>query len=164
MIVIVGNFGLLLWQRDYDGAMDYTYQGAAGNIWNDFDSEYYRDHVFAYPTIDGVIDTIQWEGWREGVDDIRYLTTLLNVIERDKAERRDTSAAEAWLTELKGSDLTTRNLDVVRSEIIDHILYIQSYPPERNLLIIGATLAFIAVMVSVILLYRRRLFGRLGRR
>jgi len=25
------------------------------------------------------IRTLQWEGWREGVDDVRYLTMLLNV-------------------------------------------------------------------------------------
>ena len=30
----------------------------------------------AYPMTDGVIDTIQWEGYREGVNDIRYLATL----------------------------------------------------------------------------------------
>ena len=38
---------------------------------------HYRDHVFAYPTSNGVIDTIQWEGWREGVDDTRYVATLI---------------------------------------------------------------------------------------
>jgi hypothetical protein len=120
------NYGLLLWQADYDGAMNFAYQWPRGNIWNDFDDERWRDHVFAYPTINGVIDTIQWEGWREGVDDVRYLTTLLALIEEAK-ESIDTSAAESWLAALKSSDLTQQNLDVVRSQIIGHIRYL--HPP-----------------------------------
>ena len=32
--------------------------------------------VFVYGMADGVIDTLQWEGFREGVDDIRYATLL----------------------------------------------------------------------------------------
>jgi hypothetical protein len=117
------NSGLLLWQRDYDGEMNYAYQHHRGNIWNDFDYQSYRDHVFAYPTMDGVVDTIEWEGFREGVDDVRYLTTLLKTIEEVKGSR-NTSSAEAWLADLKSSDLTTKDLDAVRSEIIDHLLYL----------------------------------------
>jgi len=116
------NFGLLLWQADYDGAMDYAYQHSYCNIWNDFDHNYYRDHVFAYPTMDGVIDTIQWEGWREGVDDVRYLTTLLELIEEAKAAGKDTSDAENWLADLKSADLMTKELDAVRSQVIDYVL------------------------------------------
>lgn len=72
------NYGFKLWQDGYDGAMNYAYQHAMGFIWNDFDHEVYRDHVFAYPTADGVLDTIAWEGFREGVDDVRYLSLLLS--------------------------------------------------------------------------------------
>lgn len=78
------NFGLFLWKAGYDGAMNYAYQAAFQNIWNDFDHEKYRDHVFAYPIGNGVIDTIQWEGFREGVDDIRYLSTLIESINAAK--------------------------------------------------------------------------------
>jgi len=117
------NYGLLLWQTDYDGAMDFAYQCSYCNIWNDFDHENYRDHNFAYPTQDGVIDTIQWEGWREGVDDVKYLTTLLELIEEAKAEGKDTSGAENWLTDLKSSNLATKDLNAVRSQMIGYILY-----------------------------------------
>lgn len=72
------NYGYALWCANYDGAMHYAYQHQFGkNIWNDFDDKVYRDHVFAYPTSDGVVDTIQWEGLREGINDLRYLSTLL---------------------------------------------------------------------------------------
>ncbi|MCP3681200.1 MAG: hypothetical protein GY861_00785, partial [bacterium] len=119
------NFGLALWQANYDGMMDFSYQTRMGHIWNDFDDSNYRDHVFTYPTVNGVIDTIQWEGQREGIDDVRYLTTLINTIDTTRSQGKDTSAAESYLTSLKNSDLTTRDLDTVRSEIIDHILSLQ---------------------------------------
>lgn len=77
----------------------------------------------AYPTQDGVIDTIQWEGWREGVDDVKYLTTLLELIEEAKAEGKDTSDAENWLADLKTSSLGTKDLNAVRSQMIGYILY-----------------------------------------
>jgi hypothetical protein len=117
------HYGLLLWQENYDGAMDYAYQHGFGTVWNDFDSHgnSYRDHNFTYPTVDGVIDTIQWEGFREGVDDVRYLTTLLRLVEEKKAEGKDTSFTENWLTELKGSMLV--DFDGIRAKLIEHILY-----------------------------------------
>ena len=126
------NFGLLLWQRDYDGAMNFAYQSGVGDIWNDFDSVEYRDHLFAYPTVNGVVDTVQWEGWREGVNDIRYLSTLIEAIEQGKADGTDTYTAEAWLDELKTSNLTTGNLDTIRSEMIDLILSLGSFDQPSN--------------------------------
>jgi hypothetical protein len=65
------NYGFTLWNAGYDGEMDFAYQYAEGpSIWNDYDYQgtfdginKYRDHVFAYPTSNGVIDTIQWEGF-----------------------------------------------------------------------------------------------------
>lgn len=75
------NYGIPLLCNGYDGVMNYAYQHeSGGNIWNDFDDKEGRDHVFAYPASDRVIDTIQWEGFREAVDDVRYLTTLANLI------------------------------------------------------------------------------------
>ena len=114
------NFGLLLWQAGYDGSMDYAYQHNFGNIWNDFDATNYRDHCFTYPTVNGVIDTIQYEGFREAVDDLRYLTTLLDAIDEAKAEGKDCSEAEAWLNDLKSSDLA--DLESIRLTMISYIL------------------------------------------
>ncbi|MFH0964397.1 MAG: sugar-binding protein [Planctomycetota bacterium] len=98
------NYGLVLWKTGYDGAMSFAYQSACGHIWNDFDNPKERDIVFAYPTVDGVIDTVQWEGFREGVDDVRYVSTLLAAIERakdDPAKRARAIAAEKWLDEME---------------------------------------------------------------
>lgn len=72
------KFGIQLWRLGVDGSMTYAYQSNMGFIWNDFDHEIYRDLVFAYPTTGSPVSTLAWEGYREGVDDVRYITTLKN--------------------------------------------------------------------------------------
>jgi len=115
------NYGLYLWQGGYDGSMDWAYQGAYCRAWNDFDSPDYRDHMFSYPTVNGVVDTTQWEGFREGVDDLRYLATLQDAIAHPASGAESAVAeATAWLEALKNSDLA--DLDAVREQMIAHIL------------------------------------------
>ena len=115
------NYGLLIWQWGFDGAMTHAYQCGYGHIWNDFDGPY-RDENMAYPTADGVIDTIQWEGYREGIDDLRYLATLNAALRKAAADRPAAVQATRFLAELKKSDLSKLDLDDVRKQMIDHIL------------------------------------------
>ena len=116
------NFGLLLWQAGYDGAMDYAYQHSFTHIWNDFDNASYRDHTMAYPTVNGVVGTVEWEGFREAVDDVRYMTTLLEAIEAAESAgadgAREARRAEAWV----GAIDPQGDLDLLRREIIARIL------------------------------------------
>jgi hypothetical protein len=109
------NYGIALLCNGYDGAMNYAYQHTfGGHIWNDFDDihreTHFRDHVFAYPTSDGVIDTIQWEGFREAVDDVRYLSALA------KADGASTYPAVCAMIN------TTEELDTVRRALIAKIM------------------------------------------
>lgn len=69
------NYGLKLLIDGFSGACDYEYQ----EEWNDFIDLRNRSHTMAYPTIEKPIPTIQWEGWREGVNDVRYATLLNNL-------------------------------------------------------------------------------------
>lgn len=121
------NYGLLLWDAGYDGAMDYAYQGTFEFPWNDYDDYEYRDHMMTYPTQTGVIDTIQWEGFREGVDDVRYLSTLLKYINLSKSGGEDAKAlgaqAEEWIHHI---DFSTADLYEVRAGIIERIKGMQS--------------------------------------
>ena len=127
-VVYRRNFGLLLWKYDYDGASTNAYQHTFGATWNDFDHRTYRAHTIAYPTVDGVVDTIAWEGYREGVDDVRYVTTLQKAIDAAKksghsAAGKSADAAQGFLRRLKTEQtIDTGNLDSVRREIIAHIL------------------------------------------
>ena len=68
------NYGIGLFSKGFQGALDYVYQH--GECWNDFVDYKYRSHTMAYPTTSKPIPTIQWEGWRAGVTDVRYLTLL----------------------------------------------------------------------------------------
>lgn len=112
------NYGMVLLAMGFDGTMNYAYQDSWGSIWNDFDG-YFRDHVFAYPTSDGLIDTIQWEGFREGVDDAKYMMTLQNTIAEARKADIDVTAVEQWIA---GIDYQTADLDLIRERIIDEIL------------------------------------------
>lgn len=108
------NFGLRLWAAGYDGATDYAYQHGFHHVWNDFDDKSYRDHNFTYPTLDGVVDTIQWEGFREGVDDVRYATTLAHLV-KDAAQTSPAVAeARTWLT---SPEMAAGNLDEARTKM-----------------------------------------------
>jgi hypothetical protein len=112
------NYGLTMLKLGFDGVMDYAYQDGWGSIWNDFDG-YFRDHVFAYPTSDGVVGTTAWEGFREAVDDMRYYTTLQAYITKAKARGVSTSAAEKFLA---GMNPQTGDLNQIRATMIQYIL------------------------------------------
>lgn len=58
-----------------NNSANYNYAHHLGD-YNDRCVYSYRPMVFSYGCYDGVIDTIQWEAFREGIDDIRYATLL----------------------------------------------------------------------------------------
>ncbi len=119
------NFGLALWKAGYTGAMNYAYQHGFGrHPWNDFDpvKHNYRDHMMAYPTIDGVVGTVQWEGFREGVDDVRYLSTLLDLLERDGPKA---ASIRQWIDSINPNG----DLDQLRVQIVDKIMSLRPPPP-----------------------------------
>ena len=128
------NYGLVLWANDYDGAMPYAYQHCFGSCWNEVDHPIFRDHILAYPTADGVIDTLAWEGFREAVDDVRYLTTLENLLMtgagHDSTVLRNASSFLATLrNEIRNGQVQSGtynasmklDLDEIRRTVIMHI-------------------------------------------
>lgn len=115
------NFGIALWKAGYDGCMDYAYQKNYNAMWNDFDYPRYREETFTYPTSDGLISTVQWEGFRQGVTDMRYLSTLLNRIDSLKSKGRNVTALEDWVNSID----TSGDLDQLRDQIIQKILSIK---------------------------------------
>jgi hypothetical protein len=117
------NYGLELWQRGFDGACTWAYQWPFGpSMWDDFDAGFeIRDHMMTYPAVNGPISTIQWEGWREACNDVRYLSTYLKLIEKAKAAPATRALAvdgERWLREV---DLSG-DLDLVRQELVERML------------------------------------------
>ncbi len=75
--------GFLLWRSNFYGAFLPDYQTAFGS--DPYDESAagapaskaaYRPLMLTYPVHGGVLDTLQWEACREGVTDVRYLTTM----------------------------------------------------------------------------------------
>lgn len=72
------QYGLATWLSGYSAIMNYAFSLGP---WND-DSTTYKPMVNAYGIFGGVVDTLQWEGFREGIDDIRYATLLTALARR----------------------------------------------------------------------------------
>ena len=69
--------GIRYYYADYDGEHEYNFFDGRRNRWNDF--VWHGDYCqfgIVYFTYDGLISTLAWEGVREGLDDIRYLSLL----------------------------------------------------------------------------------------
>ena len=68
--------GLMAWQAGYDVSLNYCWWR---NNWNDMAVPYepnLRAIIAVYGASDAVLDTLAWDGIREGLDDIRYATLL----------------------------------------------------------------------------------------
>lgn len=120
--------GMIPYKKDLDGTCNYTYYEAANNIWDDFSTDTFRCFNLVYPTREAVIDTLAWEGFREGVDDIRYATKLLQLASQAvKSKNIDTvyTARKAlqWLALMDEENI---DLNTMRLEMINYIMKINS--------------------------------------
>ncbi len=84
----------------------------------------YKPMVFAYGTGNGVIDTLGWEGFREGIDDIRYATMLKRLAKEADAspDINIQHAGRIALQEFAEFDLTKGDMAEFRLEMIRHIM------------------------------------------
>ena len=124
--------GLRFWSVNYDGANEYIwYEGVR---WNDFiaNGDNYGTFGIVFPTQDGVLDTCAWEAYREGLDDIRYLS-LLNLRATEAMKSSDAALAArgrkelAWLLSVDSEhdvDLAALRREVARR--------IRTLPPSKG--------------------------------
>jgi len=121
--------GWWLIRSGMDGSHAYAFQHAlgkgksGGRPWDDFDDAVYRSINYTYPTVDGVVDTLQWEAVREAIDDVRYYTTLRDVIDQtaggsDRRARALAADASRWLDSLD----ITGDLQAIRREMAQRIV------------------------------------------
>ena len=117
-------YGWTTWRNDYDGFYQYI---AFNNYWTEFwcaRESNLRGLVLCYPQRDGVLDTLQWEGLREGVDDVRYGTLLRQLAARARASKDISTvyaarAASTWVAQV---DAQRSSLESLRLECIARIL------------------------------------------
>ena len=87
------------------------------------DSTTYKPMVLAYGIYDGVLDTLAWEGFREGIDDIRY-ATLMTDLARKATKSKDLKThylGSKAMQYLALADAKSCDLDSVRGEMIRFI-------------------------------------------
>jgi hypothetical protein len=98
------------------------------NTWNDLSNGLYKPMNLAYPTSDGAVDTLAWEGFREGIDDMRYATKLMRLA--DFGEKSDdlnlkiaSRKAKQYMSLLKAEEV---DLNELRLEMINKILELKA--------------------------------------
>lgn len=125
--------GLARYKANYDGSFNYKYYNALHpllheqwkeHVWNDFSSDVFRKFNLVYPTLNGVIDTIAWEGFREGIDDVRYATLLKQEAARaiQSGDVEAVHIAKKALMWLELMNAEKADLNTVRQEMISYIL------------------------------------------
>ena len=113
------NFGFGVYGENYDGFATYAWNVSAEHPWNDFDNRVEPDLAFVIPTADGVVDTPSWEGYREGVDDIRYATLLRRLCRARPGPKAD--EATRFLDAINAYKLDFDS-GYTRLKIVDYIL------------------------------------------
>jgi hypothetical protein len=115
--------GMELYQANADGTCNFILNWYT---WNDFTNadENIRGLNMIYPGVDAPIDTMEWEGFREGIDDIRYATLLKQLANKAIATGKTENVykgrmALQWLALL---DSKKCDLNAMRLEMISYIL------------------------------------------
>ena len=118
------QYGWACWRNNYDMVCQYV-MFVRG--WAEFNRPYENDLrslTMAYAGDGQLIDTLQFEGFREAIDDIRY-STLLKKLAIKAAESKDVNvkylgrAALSWQAQVP---FETTSLTALRYETVDKIL------------------------------------------
>ena len=114
------QYGLAAYLAGYSAACNYAHHFGSYN-----DNRLtYKPMVFAYGCYDGVLDTLQWEGFREGVDDVRYATLMTSLArEALKSDVLETRYAGGKALQYLATFQRERDdLNACRLEMARHIL------------------------------------------
>ena len=109
--------GFWLWLGPMTTHCPWIYNSYHGDPLDDADG---FDFGYAFPVGDEIVATRLWEGYREGVDDVRYLSTLESLVARRKADAGKADAvreAQAFLDGLR-KRLLAVPLEPVQSTLV----------------------------------------------
>ena len=143
--------GFFLWTSKLDGIAPWCYQMGigkqSGDPFDDWDGtvynnagKHYKDQTSTYPSAQGPIPTTKWEAMREGYDDVRYLTTLVKLLDAKRGTRPDKVAEieanlKKELEKYQDTQITLANYNGydfqnTRKFIIDSILGLSTPVPS----------------------------------
>ena len=136
------NQGLELWRVGFDGSMTWAYTHISSGLPQaSTRHEPQEQHMYwgaVFRTEDGVLDSLSWEGFREGVDDVRYLTTLLDMLGRVVGRFAADPLVGQTYTWLGQIDVHGGDLEAIRHEMAQCIVSLADLgfrvvPPEEAL-------------------------------
>lgn len=97
-----------MWMSPFKAHVPWIYYHVHGNPLDDTDGPVVRGHDYGYavPSPNGgktIISTLDWEAYRDGIQNIRYLAMLDSLTRKARTEAPSAAAgAEAWLKRLHG--------------------------------------------------------------
>jgi len=106
--------GFGMWLTGVDGTMTWSYAGIKGNGQVKEVGEQVGHRNMVWRVKGGVLDTLNWEAFREGYDDSRYIATLI------------AAGGEDWLEAQDHERIFEGNLDELRREVAKEILRLQN--------------------------------------
>ena len=131
--------GFLLWRANLYGAFVPDYQTAYGA--DPYDQSNagasplklaFRPQMLTYPVQGGVLDTVKWEAAREGITDVRYLTTMFAAMRECKDAHIDpdlTAEAVTYVKTLLDRPLalmTDTDFDTARAKIANYAIRLRT--------------------------------------
>lgn len=127
--------GLGLWKAGLDGTMTWAYTHIESQ-----DPAQMAGYPAQQPLMfnlvfrarNSVIDTLGWEGFREGVDDARYLATLIDAIKQARNTGRHIHLAHRTQRWLDNLDMFDTDLDSMRREMARRTRQLLSKTPAAN--------------------------------
>lgn len=121
------HHGMMLYKACFDGTCNHAWFVGRDNILDFWLPYGYRD-LMINQVRGGVLDSLAWEGFREGIDDIRYATLLKQMAAKAIASGQIEAvyAAKKALLWLELLDEKRADLNTMRLEAIRHLLQLQS--------------------------------------
>ncbi|MDD2707380.1 MAG: hypothetical protein PHV34_05165 [Verrucomicrobiae bacterium] len=102
--------GLENWQSPFAWHLPWKYDSKKGDPFNDLDGAM-GDHIFGFYSKEdeSLVSTRIWEGFREGVTDLKYIHTLEELI-KEKKPGEAVRKAQAYLEQIRGKLAVPSNL------------------------------------------------------
>lgn len=127
------HHGMMLYKAGYDGICNHAWFVGRDNILDFWLPYGYRD-LLVNQVRGGVLDSLAWEGFREGMDDIRYATLLKQMAARAIASGKIEAvyAAKQALLWLELHDEKRADFNTMRLEMINHLLRLHAVLQDRR--------------------------------
>ncbi len=124
-------YGLVPYGNGFDANMQYAMLNHNVKMWNEFGDTYESDrrsHSIIYPTCDDYVDTLAWEGLREGIDDIRYMTLLRQTADQAVAHKDPAvqQLGRKALSKIAYTDCIRKDAENIRMEAVSWILRLRN--------------------------------------